>query len=147
MHAYSAHHWPNLPRSEKSSTRITSLTRWGGVRSSTLCTVRSSTESASLWKIITTLASGSTSRYFSDLHLYAEQTGQIASYWLLCIIPSYLPQKQYCSNTSTMTPGKRHHLQGIFNKKGQLSLTNPRDACKSLHGLCKSSGGVSCRGL
>jgi len=32
------------------------------------------------------------------------------------------------------------------NKKAQLSLTNPRDACqkKSLHGLRKSSGVVSC---
>ena len=30
------------------------------------------------------------------------------------------------------------------NKKAQLSLTNRRDACESLHGLRKSSGVVSC---
>jgi len=32
-----------------------------------------------------------------------------------------------------------------FNKKGQLSLTNPRGACETFAGLCKSSGVVSCR--
>jgi len=30
------------------------------------------------------------------------------------------------------------------NKKAQLSLTNPLDACESLHGLRNSSGVVSC---
>jgi len=34
--------------------------------------------------------------------------------------------------------------QSKNNKKAQLSLTNPRDACESLHGLRKSSGVVSC---
>ena len=30
------------------------------------------------------------------------------------------------------------------NKKAQLPLTNPRDACEKFHGLRKGSGVVSC---
>uniref|UniRef100_A0A182QIN5 Uncharacterized protein n=1 Tax=Anopheles farauti TaxID=69004 RepID=A0A182QIN5_9DIPT len=60
--------WKNmeLPQysrmSEKSSTRITSFTRWSGERSSTECTVRSSTDHASLWKQMMTDVGGRSSR-------------------------------------------------------------------------------------
>jgi len=35
-------------------------------------------------------------------------------------------------------------LNSLFNKKAQLSLTNPRDACEKFARLRKSSGVVSC---
>lgn len=58
-----------LPMSEKSSTKMTSFSRWGGDRSMMLCTVRKSTDQASLWKHTTTLVSGRLSLYFRSLHL------------------------------------------------------------------------------
>ena len=39
---------------------------------------------------------------------------------------------------------KPYHSATKPNKKGQLSLTNPATLAKSLHGLRKSSGVVSC---
>jgi hypothetical protein len=44
--------------SEKSSTRMISFSRWGGERSSTECTVRRSTDQASLWKQMITAVAG-----------------------------------------------------------------------------------------
>lgn len=56
--------------SEKSSTRITWPIRWAGERSSTECTVRSSTVHASLWKQMITSVGGRSSRYLlGSLHL------------------------------------------------------------------------------
>ena len=63
--------WENrsIPMSEKSSTRMISFNRWGGDLSMMLCTVRSRTDHASLWKHTTTLVSGKLSLYFRSLHL------------------------------------------------------------------------------
>lgn len=60
--------------SEKSSTMMISLRRCGGERSRMLCTVRSKTDQASLWKHTTTLVSGRLSRYFKSRHLVTRQT-------------------------------------------------------------------------
>lgn len=58
------------PLSEKSSTRIISLSKFGGERSIMECTERKRTDQASLWKQTITEVSGSVSKsYFSSRHL------------------------------------------------------------------------------
>lgn len=61
--------------SEKSSTRIMWPINSGGERSNTECTVRSSTDHASLWKHIITSVAGSLFKYrWGSLHLYNTKT-------------------------------------------------------------------------
>ena len=70
------------PMEEKSSTSIISTSRWGLVLSSMLCTDRSNTDHASLWKMITTLILGSTEGYCFCWHLYTPQNVIVT--WRYC---------------------------------------------------------------
>ena len=58
VHMYVCATCCNLRISEKSSTSIISLIKCGGERSNTECTVRNSTDHASLWKQIMTSVAG-----------------------------------------------------------------------------------------
>jgi hypothetical protein len=66
---------PSSGLSLKSSTRMISLIRCSGLRLSTLTTVLSNVERASLWKVIITLVAGKSVLHFFRRHL--EQTSNV----------------------------------------------------------------------